>query len=483
MIEDYEIVTLPARGTLAFNGAPIAAVPFRTGVGGASQSVNYTPASFGDDTFTYRALTSGGMAGSAAVAVNILNNAPTAQPVSLQVQRGVPAALTLLAADVDTLDVLTYTVSAPAMGTLSGTAPNLTYTASPGSFGTDTLTYSVSDGTTSSSTEQIVVTIGNTAPVISGVPATIATVGVAYSFIPTASDVNLDPLSFSIINRPLWAVFDTATGTLTGTPQASDIGTNAGIVITVTDGTLASALPFSISVTGNLPPVFTSTGFTPNPGVAGEGMVFTALATDPESQPLTYLWNFGDGTTGAGTPVGKTFAAPGAYTVIVTATDAQGVSATASLAVTVRRPGALPLPLSITSNRLRAFNPSRGTDTLDLRGSLVFATGVTSLAGAVRVEVGQVKQDFVTNSAGSAARPPQRFRFTASQRRGVLTSNSAAFTLHLRANFLAELARVGRAPNTSGAADLPVLITFQNQDYTGTASLLVSGNERTSTGN
>jgi len=73
--------------------------------------------------------------------------------------------------------------------------------------------------------------------------------GEPYSFTPTASDADGDSLTFSIANQPVWAAFDASTGQLSGTPSASDVGTYAGIVISVSDGkATASLVPFGIAV-------------------------------------------------------------------------------------------------------------------------------------------------------------------------------------------------------------------------------------------
>src|SRR5687767_5965189 len=73
------------------------------------------------------------------------------------------------------------------------------------------------------------------APRISGTPSTTATVGVAYSFRPTASDADGNALTFSIANKPGWASFSSSTGQLSGTPFAEHARTYSGITISVTD--------------------------------------------------------------------------------------------------------------------------------------------------------------------------------------------------------------------------------------------------------
>jgi hypothetical protein len=91
---------------------------------------------------------------------------------------------------------------------------------------------------------------GNNAPVISGNPSPSVVVGSPFSFTPVASDADGDKLTFSIVNQPDWATFTASTGTLNGTPGAGDVRDYSTIVISASDGQVASSLPaFNISVT------------------------------------------------------------------------------------------------------------------------------------------------------------------------------------------------------------------------------------------
>ena len=86
----------------------------------------------------------------------------------------------------------------------------------------------------------------NQAPSISGSPVVSTIAGNYYSFTPVGSDVNGNPLTYSVANKPSWASFDTSTGALTGTAVA---GTYSNIQISVSDGSLTAALPvFFITV-------------------------------------------------------------------------------------------------------------------------------------------------------------------------------------------------------------------------------------------
>ena len=91
--------------------------------------------------------------------------------------------------------------------------------------------------------------VSSTAPTIAGTPATSVTVGAAYAFHPAATAAQGKTLTFAIRNKPAWTAFDAATGMLTGTPVAAQVGTYAQISISVSDGVAsASLVPLSIGV-------------------------------------------------------------------------------------------------------------------------------------------------------------------------------------------------------------------------------------------
>jgi hypothetical protein len=128
----------------------------------------------------------------------------------------------------------------------------------------------------------------NRPPAISGQPPTSVQAGTSYSFVPVASDLDNDPLTFSIAGRPEWANFDTATGSLSGTPQAGDARTYEGITITVSDGELTRSIgPFSITVTvNNTAP--TISGTPPATIGVGESYAFEPTVSDSDSNVFQY---------------------------------------------------------------------------------------------------------------------------------------------------------------------------------------------------
>lgn len=150
---------------------------------------------------------------------------------------------------------VTFSISSkPSWAAFSTSTGRLTGTpTAAGSF--DHISIAVTDGVSSASLPAFNILVSgsgggtNSAPVISGTPPKTATVGTPYSWTPTASDPNSDPLTFSISGKPAWAAFDSKTGRLYGTPSASYAGTTSSSKISVTDGKATASLPtFSITV-------------------------------------------------------------------------------------------------------------------------------------------------------------------------------------------------------------------------------------------
>jgi PKD repeat protein len=74
----------------------------------------------------------------------------------------------------------------------------------------------------------------------------------------------------------------------------------------------------------------------PYTGTAGTAVSFSgAASSDPQSETLTYAWNFGDGSTGTGVSSTHTYAADGTYTVSLTVTNTSNLTATATSKATI----------------------------------------------------------------------------------------------------------------------------------------------------
>jgi|GEM_PF-444127 len=192
----------------------------------------------------------------------------------------------------------------------------------------------------------------NDAPVIEGTPPTQVLEDDDYYFRPSASDLDNDPLEFSISNQPAWATFNTQTGELSGTPVNANVGLSEGIVITVTDTTgLSSSLSeFSIEVV-NVNDAPTITGTSTQSVQEGTEYSFIPTSNDIDllvdsTERLTYSIESQPAWANFNVNTGELHGTPGANDVgtypgiVITVTDEGGLTAS------------LPFSLTVTSSNL-----------------------------------------------------------------------------------------------------------------------------------
>ncbi|HEX5031157.1 MAG TPA: putative Ig domain-containing protein [Candidatus Eisenbacteria bacterium] len=254
---------------------------------------------------------------------------PINQPPALNavgnktVDEGTQLSFTATAIDPDAGQTLTFTLDAgnPAGSSIT-TGGAFTWTPNEGQGpGTYPITIRVADnGVPSlddSETIQVTVNEVNVAPVLNAIGNKSGSVGTAVTFTATATDADVPAnlLTFSLgAGAPAGATINGSTGAFSWTPSS---GGSFPVTVIVTDnGTpnLNDSETITIDVQAvNGPPVLAAIG---NKTVdEGSQLSFTATATDPDNDPLTF-------TLDAGAPTGAAITAGGAFTW--TPTEAQG---------------------------------------------------------------------------------------------------------------------------------------------------------------
>ena len=189
-------------------------------------------------------------------------------------------------------------VAQPANGTLSGTAPNVTYTPNANFNGADSFTFTVSDGLATSAEASVSIDIGASDDPPTAEDQSVSTqVDVAVPITLTGSDPDGDPLTFAIVTGP-------ANGSLSGGLDGDELVTytpNAGstasdsFTFVVNDGTQDSALA-TVSITINVLAFtdITVSADTAGPDIGGHGVMFADA--DDDGFPDLYLTNNFNGT-------------------------------------------------------------------------------------------------------------------------------------------------------------------------------------------
>jgi hypothetical protein len=262
----------------------------------------------------------------------------------------------------------------------AGAYPNIVITASNGT----------SNASLGPFTIDVTTPVSSDTPTISGTPPSSVAAGAAYSFQPSASDPAGKTLTFAIADLPVWAQFDTATGHLTGTPSATEVGSYPNIAISVSNGTASARLAtFSIVVSPAAPSAGPSITGTPATSVVvGSNYQFTPTATDSSGAALTFsiqnapAWATFNAATGelSGTP---TTADVRAFAnIIISVSDGKTNVSLPAFSISVTQSAESSINLSWTAPTQNA----NGTALTNLAGYYVYyGTSANQLTQSVRI--------------------------------------------------------------------------------------------------
>ena len=279
------------------------------------------------------------------ITVEVPNTPPHANDLTVSTNEDTPTPITLTGSDAEN-NALTFTVvTQPAHGTLTGTAPNLTYSPAANYNGPDSLTYKANDGRVDSATATVSISVTpvNDAPVAGSQTVTTAedtSVAIALG----ATDIDSATLTFSIVATPGHGSVVGTPPNVTYTPAGNYYGADA-FTFRAEDGSLSSNIAtVSITVTPvNDPPVANPDG--PVPVMIGATQFVNVLANDTDvdgnALTVTSVTQGSHGTvaiatnggvTGVNYTASSTFV--GTDTFTYTIGDGAGGTATASVAIT-----------------------------------------------------------------------------------------------------------------------------------------------------
>ena len=309
---DGDAITWSISG-LATNGAAIVSGT------GTSQTVNYTPnTNFnGSDSFTVQ-VSDGVLTDTILVEVTVISvaDAPVITEGETSAQstnEDSSSAFALNATDVDG-GTLTWTISSAAsngVATVSGTGVSQTvnYVPDANFHGTDTFVVQISDGfLTDSITVTMTVVAVNDLPVITSEAVTTATEGQVYIYLPAATDVENDTLTWNVGTAPASMNVNSTTGELTWTPANGDA--SAPVTLIVNDGTGSVTQSFTITVTAvNDAPVITegeSTTVTMDEDATPQAFSLVLNAADADNVASELTWSIASAATNGSATVSGT---------------------------------------------------------------------------------------------------------------------------------------------------------------------------------
>ena len=235
----------------------------------------------------------------------------------------------------------------------------------------------VNNGTRSSAADTVLVNVSRNLPPVPVASATPVSgyppLAVAFNA-SSSTDPEGGPLTY------VWNFGDGSATSISANPSHSyaSVGSYTAL-LTVTDdfGNSEQASVLISVVAPNMPPSAAPTAL-PSSGAAPLGVQFTANALDPEGSPLSYSWNFGDGSAvSALANPSYTYASPGVYSAALTVSDGT-YFVTSTLTISVGSA----LAIDVTEARVRFGRPGKVEGKVDLRTKFTYP-GTPS--GVIRV--------------------------------------------------------------------------------------------------
>lgn len=323
------------------------------------------------------------------VMINVAGNrAPLAASQTVVLDEDTTKAITLVASDPEN-QTLTYTIlQAPQHGTLTGTAPNVTYNPTSNFNGTDSFTFKANDGRLDSNVATVSLTINpvNDAPVAQGASIAISEDAPA-NITLQASDVDGNPLTFTITQQPSHGTLAGTAPNLIYTPTPNYFGTDE-FRFRASDGTANSnEAVISITITSvNDAPSITVPG--PQSVITGQTVSFTVTGSDIDAGDVLTL-------TATNTPAGSTFTQTNATTGLFTWTPTEAQAGSFTVTFTVRDNG-LPT-LAATNTVTIVVSPQTTNITIDAPNQLN-ATENQQVSFTVSAMGGTQGQPFTLNA-------------------------------------------------------------------------------------
>ena len=298
---------------------------------------------------------------------------------------------------------------------------------------------------------------------------------------------------------------DAISGVFTGVPEGTVVTSGAAMFKVSYIG--GSGNDVELTVLNAIPVV--NSPATASPPVAGTGQVvtFNIAVFDGNGDPLTYAWNFGDGSTGTGASPTHQYVSAGTYSVSVTITDGNGGSASSSTSVTVNGPlvgmgsdsdndgfsdtfeiayGTSPLNAAAVPFPLAAAKPispatisaklnflKTNSDSFAIGGTIPVPAGFVVNGAKFALLFGNFVQVFKLDAHGKAKSGGAQASVAIKSKKGVVAAQSSKFSIKLsKFNLRADLALLGltNANATKTPVTLAVQLVFADTLYSATVA-------------
>ncbi len=241
----------------------------------------------------------------------------------------------------------------------------------------------------------------------------------------------------------------------------ASFSTNGVYVLQLLAGDGLASATGTVTILVHAPPVIAQGPAATSGLVLGDGTIvvasgqpadFTVGATDPGGNPLSYLWNFGDGATSTNQDPTYTFTNCAPATVTVTVND--GISSTnQSVAV---QPAC---QMTLNAETVHVHFNLKQLDQFAARGFMDLPKNFNPNGVSVAVQAGAVQQIFILNAKGKGVNTAGTFSVAPTPHKGW------AFSVNFKGVYAAEWAANGLTNATVRKApvNVPLFVVFDSE--------------------
>ena len=482
--------------------------------------ITYTPPlNFsGSDTFSYTITDNGttnnlpdpkSASGTVTVAVSEVNHPPIAQPDSVTTRQDTPLPLDpalLLANDTpgppnesaQSITVSAVDAKSSQGGSVVFAAGKITYTPPAKFIGNDSFKYTITDnGTTGGAPDPMSASALVTVSVIAVNQPPIAfpdsltaernTPLIFSTSVLLANDVPGPPAESAQKLTVNGVMAHTSAGgsaslngsTISYTPPQDFTGGDSFNYSILDNGTTGGQPDFK-SATGvvnvnvvatNQAPVIQALNAPVTQALISQELNFSVAASDPDGDPLSITWDYGDGSADSGVSVTHAYSSAGNFVVTVRADDGRGLSSSASVTVAVSATGFSIVKVQLNLN----FSPRKSAvDSMLISGLVRLPDGFVIAGTKIDCTAGGIARSFVLDKRGKSARQPGGAQFFLSTHPKNALSK---FFFAIKKNALsAALAANGftNQDQSNSALQLPVKINFNGSTFDALRALKYS---------
>lgn len=211
------------------------------------------------------------------------------------------------------------------------------------------------------------------------------------------------------------------------------------------------------SSTNQAPGINSGPTAAPNPTGINTPIAFSVIASDQDNDPLTFSWDFGDGTTETSAAnTTHTYTASGPFTVKVSVSDGKNPPVSANVMVNITST----LSMTVAKASIKLNFAKSNSDTIAYSGTMDVPPFFHPGGSQIVLEVGGVKKTLLLNDKAQAVTGGDSVKITLNKKADLTKASTAKFSASFKKGTFAEML-AGSGLTNADAKSAPLTVLFR----------------------